>query len=263
VWSAFKNWRRRRLLRRLQLPEILWNSAFSRLPLLHRLEPEEQQRLRDLALLFLHEKVLEIPQQLELDDTMQLMLALQACLPILNLGLDWYEGWVSVIIYPDQFISNQPYTDAAGVVHRQRRVLSGEAWLRGPVVLAWEDVEGSGECDGDNVVLHEFAHKLDMLNGDANGHPPLHKGMKIEDWSRAFGAAYEDFRRHAQWQDAINPYAAESPAEFFAVLSEVFFEIPEVLIDLYPAVYAQMRAFYKQDPAAGFARAGLTLQVGS
>ena len=124
---------------------------------------------------------------------------------------------------------------------------------------------------GYNVVIHEFAHKLDMRNGDPNGFPPLHKGMAPADWKRAFSDAYRDFlakveaaealpeRRMQRVLDALplDPYAAESAGEFFAVASEAFFETPEVLAPAYPAVYEQLRLFYKQDPGARLARPGI------
>ena len=131
--------------------------------------------------------------------------------------------------------------------------MSGEAWEGGPVVLSLQDVAWSGLCDGYNVVIHEFAHKLDMANGTANGLPRLHSGMRTEEWGGAFVPAYEDFCRRvdAGEETAIDPYAAENPAEFFAVLTEYFFELPEVLHAAYPAVFNQMRQFFRQDPLAG------------
>lgn len=130
--------------------------------------------------------------------------------------------------------------------------MTGESWLAGPVVLSWADAEMRGDEHGYNVVIHEFAHKLDMLNGEANGFPPLHAGMDRGAWSRDFSAAYEDCRARLERGEParIDPYAAESPAEFFAVLSEVFFEIPDAVLAEYPGVYRQLAAFYRQDPAA-------------
>ena len=253
MWSWFRNWRRRRLLHRTRLPESVWRSAQAAFPLLQRLSASQQQRLRDLAVLFLHEKSIEGARGFRLSDEMRLLLAMQACLPILGLDLDWYAGWVSVIVYPDRFVPERQDTDEAGVVHANRRVLSGEAWLHGPVILSWSDIAGTRRLDGDNVVIHEFAHKLDMRNGAVNGMPPLHRDMSPAEWSRAFSAAYADFERRVQQGDelyGINPYAAESPAEFFAVLSEAFFEIAQALRALYPEVYRQMSLFYRQDPAA-------------
>jgi hypothetical protein len=106
--------------------------------------------------------------------------------------------------------------------------------------------------EGVNVVIHEFAHKLDMLNGDANGFPPLHAGMDRKTWAAVFSAAYADFCRRVDADEdvAIDPYAAESPGEFFAVVSEAFFDLPQAVLDAYPQVYAQLRNFYRQDPAA-------------
>jgi hypothetical protein len=148
-----------------------------------------------------------------------------------------------------------------GVVHQGDEPYSGEAWLGGPVVLSWADIQTSEYSDGVNVVIHEFAHKLDMLNGDANGFPPLHAEMDREAWSMTFRAAYEDFcaRVDADEDTPIDPYASESPGEFFAVLSEAFFETPDVVQDEYPAVYAQLAAFYRQDPAQRFAAASARL----
>jgi Mlc titration factor MtfA (ptsG expression regulator) len=132
----------------------------------------------------------------------------------------------------------------------------GESWQRGPVILSASDATRSGECDGVNVVIHELVHKLDMLNGEPNGFPPLHPGMSVADWSRAFGEAYQDFcDRVDNGEDtAIDPYGAESPGEFFAVLSEAFFEIPHTVRGVYPDIYRQLAAFYRQDPARRMAQ---------
>jgi Mlc titration factor MtfA (ptsG expression regulator) len=171
-------------------------------------------------------------------------------LPILHLGLDWYDGWVSVIIYPAQFAPERVYVDEYGIEHSGKSVLSGESWHKGPVILSWEDTEHSGAVDGYNVVIHEFAHKLDVLNGRANGFPPLHKEMSAEQWTRVMERAFKDFQHHAYSEVGlpINAYAASSPAEFFAVLSEVFFERPHILHLLYPQVYEQFSLFYRQNP---------------
>ncbi len=145
--------------------------------------------------------------------------------------------------------------DEDGIVHQVREPMSGESWLAGPVILSWADAALRDGGPAYNVVIHEFAHKLDMLNGDANGFPPLHPGMDHREWSVAFGAAYEDFRGRVERREptAIDSYAAENPGEFFAVLSEVFFETPGVVLGEYPDVYRQLSAFYRQDPAARMA----------
>ena len=182
----------------------------------------------------------------------ELVIAAQACLLVLNLDLDYYRDWVEVIVYPDEFIVDHEVTDEDGVVHRVRAPLSGEAWEQGPVILSWVDAEAADGGDGYNVVMHEFAHKIDMLNGAADGFPPLHAGMGREAWTGTFTEAFADLERRldAREDTLIDEYAAEDPAEFFAVLSELFFERPDALRHEYPAVYAQLAAFYRQDPYA-------------
>lgn len=247
----FKNWRRKRLLKRAELPPEEWRRVLVALPLLRGLPPDEERRLHDLVLLFLHEKQFVPAGGLDLTPEMELWVAVQACLPIMNLGLDCYEGWVSVIVYPGEFVPNHEYMDEAGVVHVMRDVRIGESWERGPMVLSWVDVSVSGEEDGVNVVIHECAHKLDMLNGgEVNGFPPLHGDMEAAEWSRVFGAAYDHFcaQVDAGEDTGLDPYAAESPGEFFAVASEAFFETPHVLVGDYPEMYRQLAAFYRQDP---------------
>jgi len=252
MFSAFRRWRRRRIIARSSLDAGEWRQTVERLPFLQGLTHSELERLRETVILFLHDKSIHGAAGLTLDAGMQLMIAVQACILILNLDIDYYRGWVEVIVYPDEFVPVVEYTDEAGVVHTEREAKIGEAWLRGPVILSWADVAPHTDGSGVNVVIHEFAHKLDMLNGDANGFPPLHAGMSRAAWSDAFSAAYADFcRREDTGEDlAIDPYAAESPGEFFAVMSEVFFEIPRVVLALYPKVYGQLRNFYRQDPAA-------------
>ncbi len=244
-WN-FKIWRRRRTLNREPLPDDLWQSVVARLPFLHGLTRDELERLRQWIILFLHAKRMNAAGGLTLTDEMRVLIAAQACILILNLDLDCYDGWVEIIVYPGEFVPEYDYTDEDGVVHHIREPLSGEAWLGGPVILSWADAG-----PGHNVVIHEFAHKLDMLNGDANGFPPLHTGMSQQAWSAAFSAAYQDFcvRVNAHEDTDIDPYAAENPAEFFAVMSEAFFEMPLAVKRDYPEVYGQLASFYRQDPA--------------
>jgi hypothetical protein len=246
-----QTWHRRRVLKRSRLPEDRWQAVLADLPLLRGLNAGELQQLQALSTLFLHEKTLTAAGGLELDETMSLSIAVQACLPILKLGLDYYDGWTSVILYPEGFWSPHRSFDAAGVLHTGYQARVGEAWDRGPIVLSWADVRQAFSGQGFNVVIHECAHKLDLLNGVANGMPPLHPGMAVAAWTQAFSAAYENLRQCLElgWETAIHPYAEESPAEFFAVVSEAFFEIPTVLQATYPAVYEQLCAFYRQNPA--------------
>jgi len=250
MFEAIKRWQRGRIVARAPLDSALWQQTLERLPFLRVLPEDDRERLRQLVILFLHHKSIHGAGGLALDGGMQMLIAAQACILILNLGIEYYRGWAEVIVYPDKFVPNFEYTDEAGVVHMEREAHIGEAWLQGPVILSWADVAPS--TDGVNVVIHEFAHKLDMLNGDANGFPPLHRGMGREAWSKAFESAYADFCRRVDADElvSIDPYAAESPGEFFAVVSEVFFEAPHAVCVAYPQVYDQLRYFYRQDPAA-------------
>jgi hypothetical protein len=250
--SWFGRWRRARILARHAIPVDAFEAALANLPILHRLDASERTRLRESASLFIHDKTFSAAGDSGIDDSIRLAIALQACLLTLNLGEDSYRSWSEIILYPDEFLRSREEMDEAGVVHRSRDILSGESWLGGPLVLSRADVEASGQADGFNVVLHEFAHKLDMLNGDANGFPPLHRGMDAAAWAHDFSTAYENLcRRVDSGEDtAIDPYATADPAEFFAVLTEVFFETPHLLDAEYPAVYQQLQQFFRQHPLA-------------
>jgi hypothetical protein len=263
--KAFRDWRRRRILRQAAFDEAQWRAVASRFPFVRRLDPQEMARLREWVVLFLHDKAFSAAAGLVLTEPMRLNIATQACVLILGLDPDYYRGWSEIIVYPAQFVPRHQYTDEHGVVHETAHAHMGEAWLHGPVVLSWDDVAGARAMDGVNVVIHEFAHKLDMRNGEPNGFPPLHADMSRKAWAETFSAAYQDFCDRVDRDEgtAIDPYASESPGEFFAVLSEVFFEVPDLLQDEYPAVYGQLRQFYRQDPAARLVRPSPTAGAAS
>lgn len=250
MFDKIRNWRLRRILVRRPIAEELWRNALQRCAPAHRLGATDQATLRVLATLFLESKSLEPTKGLHLEDADRVLIAAHACLPILKLGMDWYDGWHSVIVYPDAFIPRRPHMDAAGVVHQTSSVMAGEAWGRGPVILSWADVLNTGKKLGHNVVIHEMAHKLDMLNGDANGFPPLHRRMDRRVWSQVFSSAWDRLQeeRRNGAELPIDPYALESPAEFFAVASEQFFETPAALREHLPDVYRQLEQFYRQHP---------------
>jgi len=243
--------RETRILRQHRIDDGLWAATLGLLPILNGLSATESDRLRHLTTLFLARKRFEPALGMELDPGMRLRIAVQACLPILYLGSEWYDDWRTVIVYPGEFIRPRSEVDAAGVMHEWSEVLRGESWDRGPVVLSWSDVEASGYGEGYNVVIHEMAHKLDGLNGQVDGFPPLHPGMPIPDWTQTFRSAFEALEATLARNEvpAIDPYAAESPAEFFAVINEYFFETPERLRADHPAVYDKLVEFYRQDPA--------------
>lgn len=250
AWHKLRNWLRRRKAAAIRITPAQWRRVEARLPFLDRLQPAERLRLRGMALELLVDKQMSGAQGLQLHTEMQLSIALQACLPVLKLGLDWYRGWSGIIVYPGDFIVPRREVDEAGIVHEFDDTLLGEAWEGGPVLLAWFDHAEEAHGDSHNVVIHEFAHKLDMKNGVADGFPPLHGSMTASAWRDAFVPAYEDFCRrvdHGEYT-TLDPYAASAPAEFFAVMSEAFFCLPQRLHEEYPAVYEQLALFYRQQP---------------
>jgi Mlc titration factor MtfA (ptsG expression regulator) len=254
MFAAIRRWREQRVLRTAALPDALWREALESLPFLAIYTEDELARLRDKVVLFLHAKGIVGARGHEVTPLERAIIALQACVLVLNLDFRLYDDFQNVIVYPGEFIPGWEWEDEFGVVHRNEHPLAGEAMPNGPVVLSWPDVEASAdwESTGMNLVIHEFAHKLDMRNGDANGCPPLPRHLPPAQWKRALRHAFDDFHARVERGDdtAIDPYAAESPAEFFAVLSEVFFADPTLLVQEYPAVYRNFSAFYAQDPAA-------------
>jgi Mlc titration factor MtfA (ptsG expression regulator) len=284
------SWLRRRALSRAAIDEAAWRDALARCRVASHLDLAATGRLRELVTLFLDRKQFTAAGGLELDDAMRLAIALQACVPVLELGIDSYAPWLEVIVYPDEFIVEREHVDDAGVVHEVREPLSGESWAGGPVVLSWADVEAANPDEPFNVVLHEVAHKLDMLDGAADGIPPLHAGMSRAAWHGAFSEAYDDFvdrveqlerlehrstrsRRRLPVSDTLefssldrrwaalplDPYAGQDAAEFFACASEAFFEAPARLGAAYPAVYEQLAGFFRQDPLGASRSASIFL----
>jgi len=233
------------------IPDDLWREALAHLPYCQALDAGTQTRLRDLAVRFLRAKTFEGAAGLRVTDSMRVHVALQACLLILNLDFDYYAGWHAVILYPGDFRVPKEHVDEAGVVHHWHEELSGESWQQGPVILSWDAAAAPTDAHT-NIVLHEFAHKLDMYSGAADGCPPLPPGLSRAEWACDFQMAYEKLRAALDRDEPvdIDDYAGESPAEFFAVLSEAFFLAPTVVQSIFPAVYRQLVAFYRQDPFA-------------
>jgi len=254
----FERLRRRRESRRLQrlaVPVEAWEAAIADWPVAARYRGEARTRLRDMALRFLLRKQFIAADGLEITDAMQLRIATMAAVPVLELGLEWYDGWVTLILYTGAFIPSHDREDEYGIVHTEREPLTGETSEHGAVILSWEDVAGASGADAYNVVIHEMAHKLDMRSdGGPNGAPPLHADMDPVAWARAFTAAWEDLENRADTDGddelPIDPYALQDAGEFFAVTSECFFEAPARLAEYWPELYRQLSAFYRQDPLA-------------
>lgn len=249
-------WRRRRRLRRSRTPfPTSWTGLLQeRLPLYAGLPDALREQLHGLTLNLLAEKTFVGCAGLQLHDEIRLTIAAQAGLLLLNRTHDLYPGVQSILVYPDQFFAEHRVRDAAGVLSSERRLLSGESWDQGKVIVSWRDVaEGAAVADdGYNVVLHEFAHALDHESGSANGMPELAPDMSPARWRQVFSEAFERLCRQldAGEHSVIDPYGAESPAEFFAVATETFFELPQALRAAEPALYEQLSQYYRVDPAA-------------
>lgn len=257
------------------IPDDAWNTALAELPFLARLTGEERARLRTLVEQFLMQKEMAGAADLTLTAAIQIRIAIQACVPILNLGLSWYRGWTSIVVYPGEFIVPRRIADEAGVVHEYEEPISGEAWEGGPVLLSWDDATRSGTRTGApySVVIHEFTHKLDMLDGPPTGRPPfdprLHPGLDPDEWNTTLDDAFERLNAELDLIEAripatidpdseeadrffmhlpLDPYAAQDPAEFFAVSSETFFVDAARLQLAFPAWYDLLVVFFRQDP---------------
>jgi Mlc titration factor MtfA (ptsG expression regulator) len=246
---SLQRWRMRRVIRRHPIPHNIWQSVTRRVTVLKGLDAVQMAHLREMTTWFLDQKLISGAQGVEITTSMEVVVAVQACLLILNLGVDCFDGWTEVILYPGAFRVHHEQVDAIGLVHNESSDLSGESWLRGPVILSWDNVERDAyACHaGHNVVLHEFAHKLDGLDGVMNGMPPLRGGMSRKRWADTMSFTYEKLCRHVAVGKStyINPYAATSPAEFFAVVSEYFFTAPDILKKHCPDVHKQLTLFYR------------------
>jgi Mlc titration factor MtfA (ptsG expression regulator) len=248
-----RDWKRKRILGRHRIDDLLWMRAKNNLPFLKGLSAGEERRLKEFAIVFLAEKQLTPVRGLALSDDDRVEIALQACLPVLELGLHWYDGWVGIVVHPSEFKVRRTETDEDGVQHEWDDELAGESWPGGPVVLSWEALDDSGSVaeGGANVVIHEFAHMLDMQTGEADGVPPLPSREARERWIEVFDAEFDRFCKDvdADKETFLDPYAAEHEAEFFAVASEAFFESPNALKRDFARLYDLFMGFYQQDPA--------------
>ncbi len=252
------------LKRRTEPPEIseqAWAEACADIRWLDRLPTALLDRLRQHTARFLRDKHITGCQGLVLDEEDRLRIALLACLPVAQLGYAWLRGWSQVIVYPDQFRVRRSWEDEdTGVVTEDDDWLAGESWQQGPLILSLEDIRTDLEApfDGFNLVAHEIAHKLDMLDGDSDGRPPLPDRERALRWQAVFG---DEYRRFCVCVDAgeetvLDPYAAESPDEFFAVASETFFSAPDQLASRHPALHAELHGFYGFELVPSGRRAG-------
>ena len=245
---------RRRRIRARPFPAA-WHAILrSHVPIVRRLPADLQRQLRKHIQVFLAEKSFVGCDGLAVTDEMRVTIAAQACLLLLNRPDHYYPRLHQVLVYPGPFVVERPRTDGIGLVRDEYRVLSGESWAHGQVILSWPDVlEGAQVVDdGRNVTIHEFAHQLDQEKGHANGAPDLAGFQRYPRWSRVMGQEYGALQERLLNDEAsvLDPYAATDPAEFFAVCSEVFFEQPQRMAAEHPALYGELSRLYRVDPEA-------------
>jgi hypothetical protein len=241
-------------LRRRPIADDLWKRTLIRYPFLRQADDPGAAALRRMTSLFLDRKEFTAVAPVRLTNDVVVAVAAQACLPVLKLGLDRYDGFLGIVLHADQVVARREHLDEDGVMHEYDEVLSGEAVQGGPVMLSWRDVRGSGRSatEGYNVVIHEFAHVLDMADGLADGVPLLPPDLPRAHWIDTLSQEYERFvvRVEADEDTALDPYGAQAPEEFFAVASESFFVDPARLRQEHAALYQLLARFYRTDPAA-------------
>lgn len=242
------------------IPDALWQATLAHYPFLMQLSTEQQSRLRLLSSRFLAQKEFHGAQGMVITDAIAVAIAAQACLPVLQLGLAWYDDFVGIVVHPGQMLARREQTDAAGVVHRYSEVLAGEAMEGGPVALSWQDVADAGQLAGQgyNVVIHEFVHKIDMRDGAADGYPPLPSRAARTLWHDTMQTAYDGFREKVTIAERfggeptwLDTYGATSPAEFFAVASEAYFVNRSRFTEDFAPLTALFDQFFLRDQPAG------------
>lgn len=250
------------VLRRIKqgkIPLKLWHQTINKMPLMQRYSNSDRLKLRLLAGEVLRKKNIVPVQGMVLTDEIHIMIAAQVAMIIFGLespatisSLNWLRNWNQIVVYPEPFYNGREnLLSVDGFLVSWAGVESGETQYQSGIIINWYDDQPHDPTRHANqVLMHELAHKLDMLDGYTNGHPPLHGNMSENVWFKAFEEAYEQLNEQIQkgQQTEINPYAATNPAEFFAVTTEYFFEAPQQLKNSYPKVYEQLTLFYQQDP---------------
>ena len=236
----WKEWREQQLLKRYAIDDVLWMGTLLRYPFFNGLTPTDQHQLRKLCSLFLASKEFHGAQGFVVTDEIAVAVAAQACLPVLRLGMSRYDCFVGIVMHASDVAVQREFEDEVGVVHHCADELAGEAMDGGPMMLTWQailDAEQPGEAPY-NVVIHEFAHVLDMRDGLSSRLPGLH-------------AAYEIFCQQvdAGLDTLIDPYGSESIEEFFAVCCETFFVAGHAMRQTYPTLYETLGGYFQQDPA--------------
>ena len=272
MWNTVSGWLRRALPRAIgatpDIPAALWDSTLRELPFLQRLSTTELEQLKALCALFLQRKEFAGAHGLVVTDAMALSVAAQACVLLIHWGtpqqaLRWYDDFVGIVLHPSDMVARRQVRDAAGVIHHYEETVMGEAMEHGPITLSWSAVQHGGPHT--NVVIHEFAHKLDMANGGVDGCPPLPVGFMglhtaaeaRQLWSSTWLAAYADFcealaahERFGQPPPWLDPYAATHPSEFFAVACEAYWVAPEPFTQAHPSLAPLLDALFQRGESA-------------
>lgn len=249
-WRAH---REARIIARRAISDTLWAQALASLPFVAQRSESDLAELRRLSSLFLDEKEFSGAGGLEVTDAIAVRIAVQACLPVLRIGLTPYRGFVGIVVHPDEVVAAREVVDDDGIVHEYDEVLTGEAMEGGPLMLSWTDVRDAGESAdwAYNVVIHEFAHVIDLGDGLADGIPPLPSAAARRQWGETIATDYEAFCRAVDdgIDTVLDPYGATGIDEFFAVAVEAFFVAPAAMRDEHPALYALFAGYFQQDPA--------------
>jgi MtfA peptidase len=256
---GFKDRRREKIAGR-SFPEAWLMLLKQNVPLYARLPEADQEELQRHILVFMAEKRFEACGGLRMTDQIKITIAAHACILLLHRKTDYYPGLKSILVYPRAFIAAHVRHSIGGTILETDDVRLGESWHHGSVVLSWDDVRRSAADvhDGQNVVLHEFAHQLDSSGGRRDSTPVLRDRSTFTAWARALGEDFENFQRAIEegravgandYSPVLDEYGATDPAEFFAVATECFFEIPKDLQQVYPRLYEELKRFYQQDPA--------------
>ena len=252
-WVAFWPGIRLARIQRQAFPEHWLQIVERRLPFFSKMPVKLQQQLQDQIKIFINDKNFVGCAGQEIDDEIRVTIAAQACLLLLNRGTDRYRHLQSILVYPSTFIARREVRNELGLVSDNHAVLLGESWNQGKVILAWDSVEKGVRNlnDGHNVVLHEFAHQLDHESGASNGAPVLRTSGEYRSWAYVFSKEFEDLQQDALAgrESLLDHYGATNPAEFFAVATETFFECPEQLRHGHEELFAELKSFYRVDPA--------------
>ena len=259
MWFGWSKRRRRERLRTAEFPSAWRNILHENMPLYERLPAEDRREIEGHIQVFLAEKRFEGCAGLAITDEVRVTVAAQACLLLLHRDTDYYPGLRSIIINPTGYTAEEANYSSRGVVTERPTQRLGESWGHGAVVLAWNSVlHGAADVtDGHNVALHEFAHQLDQEDGVADGAPDLHAALfspgrrgRCLAWARILSAEFERLQQEVNEgkPTVLDAYGTKNPAEFFAVVTECFFEKPQQLQQKHPKLYDELRKFYRQDP---------------